>query len=145
MLTTRYLFLSFPSNTLIATRISECPADFSTWTTAYHLKLNLNKTELLLMPTKDSPHMDLLVTVENITVSPSPTSRNLCVVLDNKLCCPADITRARSCRLALYKSDLPVLPSTSVPRHTSVPREIVRCAVGNFPLSGVCAVIKCRR
>ena len=71
------LFLSFPSSdkALIATRISECLADVSTWTIAHHLRLNLNKTELLLIPGKDSPHMDLLVTVENITVSPSPTAR----------------------------------------------------------------------
>ena len=58
------LFLSFPSSekTLIATRILECLADVSTWTTAHHLRLNLNKTELLLIPGKDCPHMDLLVT-----------------------------------------------------------------------------------
>jgi len=99
------LFLSFPSSekALIATRISECLADVSTWTTAHHLRLNLNKTELLLIPGKDCPHMDLLVTVENITVSPSPTARNLGVVLDNQLCCTANITAvARSCRFALY-------------------------------------------
>uniref|UniRef100_A0A8C5BX13 Reverse transcriptase domain-containing protein n=1 Tax=Gadus morhua TaxID=8049 RepID=A0A8C5BX13_GADMO len=99
------LFLSFPSsdNALIATCISECLADGSTWTTAHHLGLNLNKIELLLIPGKDCPHMDLLVTVENITVSPSPTARNLGVVLDNQLCCTANITAvARSCRFALY-------------------------------------------
>ena len=77
------LFLSFPSfdSTLIATRISECRADISTWTTAHHLKLNLNKTELLLMSGK-SPHMDLLVTAEDITVSSSTTARNLSVLVD---------------------------------------------------------------
>ena len=99
------LFLSFPSSdkALIATRISECLADVSTWTTAHHLRLNLNKTELLLIPGKDCPHMDLLVTVENITVSPSPIARNLGVVLDNQLSCTANITAvARSCRFALY-------------------------------------------
>ena len=45
------------------------------------------------MPGQDCPHMDSLVTVENITVF--PTARNLGVVLD--------ITAvARSCRFALY-------------------------------------------
>ena len=90
MLTTLSYF-SFPSSekTLIATRISECLADVSTWTTAHHLRLNLNKTELLLIPGKDGPHMDLLVIIENITVSLSPTARNLGVVLDNQLCCTA--------------------------------------------------------
>ena len=56
--------LSSPSSdkALRATRISECLADVSTWT--HPLRLKLNKTELLLMPGKDCPHMDLLVTVE---------------------------------------------------------------------------------
>ena len=98
------LFLSFPSSykALIATCISECMADVSTWTTAHHLRFNLNKTELL-MPGKDCPHIKLLVTVENITVSPSPTARNLGVVLENQLCCTVNIPAvARSCRIALY-------------------------------------------
>ena len=38
---------------------------------AHHLKLNLNTTELLLMPGKYSPHMDLLVIVEDIAVPSS--------------------------------------------------------------------------
>ena len=46
--------------------MSECLADISTWTTAHHLKLNLDKTELLLVSAKDCPHMDLLVTVEDM-------------------------------------------------------------------------------
>ena len=60
--------------TLIATHISECLADISTWTTAHHLKLNLKRTEPLLMPGKDCLKMDLLVTVEGVAVSPSPPS-----------------------------------------------------------------------
>ena len=92
----------YADDALIATSISECLADVSTWTTAHHLRLNFNKTELLLIPGKDFRHMDLLVTVENITVSPSPTARNLGVVLDNQLCCTANIpVVAGSCRFAL--------------------------------------------
>ncbi|KAK0143477.1 hypothetical protein N1851_018389 [Merluccius polli] len=34
--------------------------------TAHHLKLNLDKTELLFVPGKDCLHMDLLVTVKDI-------------------------------------------------------------------------------
>ena len=62
-------FSSFPSSdkALIATRISECLADVRT--SAHHLRLNLNKTELLLIPGKDCPHLDLLVTVEHITAA----------------------------------------------------------------------------
>ena len=74
------LFLSFPSSdkALIATRISECLADVSTWTTANHLRLNLNKTELLLIPGKDCPHMELLVTVENVTIYFSNCRKSRC-------------------------------------------------------------------
>ena len=98
------LFLSFPSSdSLIATRISDCLADISTWMSAHHLKLNLNKTELLFLPGKDCPHMDLLVTVEDAVVGPSPTARNLGVILDDQLRCTANITAVtRSCRFALY-------------------------------------------
>ena len=53
-----------------------------------------NKTELLLIPGKDCPHMDLLVNVENMTVSPSTTARNLGVVLDIQLSCTATSLRS---------------------------------------------------
>jgi len=76
----------------LITRISKCLADISKWTTANYLKHNLDKTELLFMPGKDCPQMDLLVAFEDIEVSPSPTARNLGVVLDNQLCCNANIT-----------------------------------------------------
>ena len=68
--------------------------------TTHHPKLNLKKTELPLMPWKDCPYKDLLVIVENIAVSESPTARNLGVVLDNLLCCTANM--APSCRYSLY-------------------------------------------
>ena len=88
------LFLSFPSSdTLIATCISECLADISTWMTAHHLKLNLDKTELLFVPGKDCPHTDWSLSRKCPSVCPSPsTMRNLGVVLANQLCCMANIT-----------------------------------------------------
>jgi len=47
--------------------------------------------------------MDLLVTIEDIKVSPAATARKLGVVLDEQLSCNANITSlARSCRIALY-------------------------------------------
>lgn len=57
----------------------------------HHLKLNLDKTELLFVPGKDYPHMDLLVTVEDIAVPPV-TVKNRGMILDNQLCCTANIT-----------------------------------------------------
>ena len=49
--------LSFPrSETQVVTRISDCLADISQWMSAHHLKLNLDKTELLFLPGKRVSH-----------------------------------------------------------------------------------------
>ena len=98
------MFLSFPpsSDTHVAMRISECLADISAWTTEHHLKLNLYKTELLSIPGKDCPCMDLSVTVKDVTVSPSSTARNLGLILDNRPSCIPNIPAvAWSCRFPL--------------------------------------------
>ena len=88
--TTVPLFLPHPP-----TRISECLADISAWTTAHNLKLILHKTELLCIPEK--------VRVEDVTVSPSSTAMNLGKILDDGLSCTANISaEAWSCRFALY-------------------------------------------
>jgi len=52
--------------------------------TANHLKLNLDKTELLFIPGKDLPSDGPTFTIEDIKVSPAPTARNLGVVLDDQ-------------------------------------------------------------
>ncbi|KAK5906863.1 hypothetical protein CesoFtcFv8_004769 [Champsocephalus esox] len=52
---------------------------------AHHLKLNLDKTELLFLPGKDCPTLDLTINIGNSVVSPTQTARNLGVILDNKL------------------------------------------------------------
>ena len=47
--------------------------------------------------------MDLSVTVQDVTVSPSSMVRNLSVILDDGLSCTPNITaEARSCRFVLY-------------------------------------------
>ena len=60
---------------------------------------SLCAVHFLLMLGKDLPHMDLQVTVTDIAVSPSPTARYLDVVLDNQLCCTANINAVA---VALY-------------------------------------------
>ena len=85
------LFLPFPPslfNTQVAMCISECLADISAWTAAPHLKFSLSKTELLFIPVKDSPHMDLSVTVEDAMLSPLFMARNLGVILNDRLLLP---------------------------------------------------------
>ncbi|KAJ8334024.1 hypothetical protein SKAU_G00413430 [Synaphobranchus kaupii] len=69
----------------------------------HHLKLNLNKTELLFMPYKTSPLHDLSITVDGTVVAASRSARNLGVVLDNQLDFKEHIrATARSCRFLLY-------------------------------------------
>ena len=71
-------------------------------TAAQHFKLNLDKTELFILGI-DCPCMYLSVTVKDVMVSPSSTTRNLGVILDDRLSCAPNITAvARSCRFALY-------------------------------------------
>jgi hypothetical protein len=98
------LFLSFPPSTpQVKERISACLTDISEWMATHHLKLNLDKTELLFMPYKTSPLHDLSITVDGTVVAASRSARNLGVVLDDRLDFKEHIrATARSCRFLLY-------------------------------------------
>ena len=68
------LILSFPqSETLVAAQISAYLTDVSRWMSAHPLKINLDKTELLLLPGKDSPTHDLTIPFDNSVVAPTQT------------------------------------------------------------------------
>ena len=99
-----HLILSFPqSETQVAARISACLTDISLWMSAHHLKINLEKTELLFLPGKGSPTHDLTINFDNSVLTPTQTARNLGVTLDSQLSLTANITVAtRSCRFMLY-------------------------------------------
>ncbi|KAK5928564.1 hypothetical protein CgunFtcFv8_013618 [Champsocephalus gunnari] len=96
--------LSFPrSETQVVARISACIADISQWMSAHHLKLNLDKTELLFLPEKDCPTLDLTINISTSVVSTTQTARNLGVILDNNLSFTANIAATtRCCRYTLY-------------------------------------------
>ena len=98
------LFLSFPpADTQVESRIANCLADISKWMAAHHLKLNLDKTELLFIPGKRCPHRDMSITIEDTVVKTAPTARILGVILDDKLSFSDHIAAtARSCRFQLY-------------------------------------------
>ena len=64
---------------------------------------NLDKTELLFLPGKDSPIHDLTFNFDNSVLTPTETARNLGVTLDSQLSLTANITATtRSCRFMLY-------------------------------------------
>ncbi|XP_061103497.1 uncharacterized protein LOC133132217, partial [Conger conger] len=87
----------------VTSRISACLADISAWMTSHHLKLNLAKTELLYIPAKSSPSIDLSLTVEDFVVSSSRTAKNLGVTLDNCLTLAPQVSSTpRTCRFFLY-------------------------------------------
>ncbi|XP_068571416.1 uncharacterized protein, partial [Cebidichthys violaceus] len=86
-----------------ATRIAACLADILKWMATHHLKLNLDKTELLFLLGKGCPHRDLSITIDDTVVTPTRTARNLGVTLDDQLSFSANIAAVkRSCRFLLY-------------------------------------------
>ena len=98
------LILSFPQTEIqVAARISACLTDISQWMSAHHLKINLDKTELLFLPGKASPTQDLTINFDNSVLTHTHTARNLGVTLDSQLSLTANITATtRSCRFMLY-------------------------------------------
>ncbi|KAK3565278.1 hypothetical protein QTP86_004283 [Hemibagrus guttatus] len=100
---TQLIFSFPPSDTTASARISACLADISSWMTAHQLKLNPNKTELLIIPGDPSPAQDLAKSLSNSMISPSATARNLGVTMDNQLSFSSHVTNVtRSCRFLLY-------------------------------------------
>ena len=73
---------------------------------AHHLKLNLDKRQVLLFFLgKACPLQDLSITIDNSTMSPSQSAKNLGVTLDNTLSFSANIKPVtHSCRFMLYNN-----------------------------------------
>ena len=104
-----HLILSFPqSETQVVAQISACLTDISQWMSAHHLKINLDKNELLLLPGKNSPTHDLTINFDNSVLTPTQTARNLGVTLDSQLSLTAHITATtRSCRSRTWSNVTP--------------------------------------
>ena len=98
------LYLSFePKDPTVSARISACLSDISTWMKEHHLQLNLAKTELLVIPAKDSCCHDIKLNMGAAIVAPNKAARNLGVMIDDHLSFSDHIASvARSCRFSLF-------------------------------------------
>ena len=98
------MYLSFqPDDTTVSARISACLADLSTWMKEHHLQLNLSKTELLVVPAKESICHNIDLRMASTTVAPNKVAKNLGVVIDDRLSFSNHIASvARTCRFVLY-------------------------------------------
>uniref|UniRef100_A0A8C5PF48 Reverse transcriptase domain-containing protein n=1 Tax=Leptobrachium leishanense TaxID=445787 RepID=A0A8C5PF48_9ANUR len=70
------IYLSTPDlSPPVLSKVSDCLSGISSWMASHHLKINMSKTELLLIPPSNaSPPPDFSITVEGIPISPSPSS-----------------------------------------------------------------------
>ncbi len=97
------LYLSFhPCNPTIATRISACLADISSWMKDHHLQLNLAKKELLVVSANLSLHQNFPFQLGSSTITPSKPAINLGVLIDDKLNFSDHIAKTFFSRFALY-------------------------------------------
>ena len=87
--------------------IQSCISDVKAWTTANMLKLNDNKTELMLVTSKRAKHLHSLppsITIGNAQVPFKQSVKNLGVTLDCHLTMNAHVTNiARTCYFELRR------------------------------------------
>uniref|UniRef100_A0A8C5WIK6 Reverse transcriptase domain-containing protein n=1 Tax=Leptobrachium leishanense TaxID=445787 RepID=A0A8C5WIK6_9ANUR len=98
------IYLSTPDfSPPVLSKVSDCLSGISSWMASHHLKINMSKTELLLIPPSNaSPPPDFSITVEGITISPSNQVRCLGVTLDSALSfIPHIQSLSSSCRYQL--------------------------------------------
>uniref|UniRef100_A0A8C1N9P6 Reverse transcriptase domain-containing protein n=1 Tax=Cyprinus carpio TaxID=7962 RepID=A0A8C1N9P6_CYPCA len=94
------LYFSFqPDDLTVAARIAACLRDISSWMKDHHLQLNL--TELLVVPASPSFHHNYSIQLGSSTITPFRTARNLGLVIVHQLRF-TDHIATRSCRFALY-------------------------------------------
>uniref|UniRef100_A0A8C5Q0P7 Reverse transcriptase domain-containing protein n=1 Tax=Leptobrachium leishanense TaxID=445787 RepID=A0A8C5Q0P7_9ANUR len=98
------IYLSTPDlSPPVLSKVSDCLSGISSWMASHHLKINMSKTELLLIPPSNAcPPPDFSIMVEGITISPSNQVRCLGVTLDSALSfIPHIQSLSSSCRYQL--------------------------------------------
>ncbi|CAJ0962950.1 unnamed protein product [Ranitomeya imitator] len=97
------IYLSGPDGTSLLSRIPDCLSAISFFFSSRFLKLNVDKSELIIFPpSRISSLPDLSIKINEITLSPVPKIRCLGVTLDSALSFKPHIQAlATSCRLQL--------------------------------------------
>lgn len=103
------LYITFSTSSLSESEsairaVEDCVADLNKWMTDNMLKLNSDKTEILVLSSKHIPRP--LISSLNISgydISPSQTARNIGVIFDNELSLVDHITSVcKSCFFHIY-------------------------------------------
>ncbi|KAL2086181.1 hypothetical protein ACEWY4_017240 [Coilia grayii] len=98
------MYLSFqPDDSTVSACISACLTDLSTWIKDHHLQLNLSKTEVLVIPVKESICHNINLKMDSVTLAPNKVAKNLGVMIDDHLSFSNHIASVtQSCRFMLY-------------------------------------------